>query len=183
MAISGATLAIIGIAVAAVGAGVSAYAASEQAAAQRKAAAFNEKQLKNQALLAQYAADQRAKQAEDRHRRILASQRVAVGLSGITNEGSPLTVMLDTASEAAYQEGLIRYGGQQQSEGFLGEASLQNFYGDQATRMGYLNIGRSLLSGASSATSAYASYKAPSSAPGIGYGAAPTPTGYPNTPY
>lgn len=159
-----AVIGIIGVAVAVVGAGVSAYAASEQAAAQKKASQFNEKVSRNQALLATYAADQRAKQAADKHRRILASQRVAVGASGISTEGSPLTVMMDTAAEAKYQEGLIKYGGQQQTEGYLAEASLQGFYGRQATQAGYLNSGRSLLSGASSVGTAYGAYqKQPSS--------------------
>jgi hypothetical protein len=153
-------VAIIGAAVAIVSAGVGAYAASEQAASQRKAAEYNAKVSRNQALLAEYAADQRAKQARDRHRRVLAAQRVAVGASGITTEGSPLAVMMDTAAEAAYQENLIRYGGQQQSEGFLAEAGLQGFYGEQATRAGYLNVGRSLLTGASGVAGAYGQYQA-----------------------
>lgn len=154
--------AIVGAAVAVVGAGVSAYAASEQAAAQKKATQFNEKQARNQMLLASYAADQRAKQAADRHRRVMAAQRVATGASGITTEGSPLVVMMDTAAEAAYQEGLIRYGGQQQTEGYLAEARLQGFYGDQATKAGYFNAGRSLLSGASAVAGAYGQHRAAS---------------------
>jgi hypothetical protein len=149
------TALIIGAVAAVVAAGVGAYAAHEQAQAQQEATKYNAKVARNQALLAQYAADQRAKQAADRHRRILAAQRVAAGVSGITTEGSPLAVMMDTAAEAAYQENLIRYGGQQQSEGFLAEANLQTFYGQQAVRTGNLNVGRSLLSGASGVAASY----------------------------
>jgi hypothetical protein len=153
------TALIIGAVVAVVAAGVGAYAAHEQAQAQKEATDYNAKVARNQALLAQYAADQRAKQAADRHRRLLSAQRVAAGVSGITTEGSPLAVMMDTAAEAAYQENLIRYGGQQQSEGFLAEASLQGFYGQQALKTGQINVGRSLLSGASGVAGAYGQYQ------------------------
>ena len=154
------TALIVGAVAAVVAAGVSAYGTYAQSQAQQEAATFNAKVARNQSMLAQYQADQQAKQAAERHRRQLAAQRVAIGASGITTEGSPLAIMMDSAAEAAYSEGLIRYGGARQSEAFDAAASLQKFYGGQAQQAGYLGVGRSLLSGASSAAGAYGNYSA-----------------------
>lgn len=153
------TLAVVGLVVTIAAAAASAYAAYEQGQQQQAAAQYNAKLVRNQALQAQYAAEAQAKQREEHTRRLLASQRVAAGASGVTTEGSPLAVMMDSAAQGAYEAGLIRAGGQYQSDALFGEAGIQRFYGQQAAEAGTLRAGTTLLSGAGSATSAYARYQ------------------------
>lgn len=147
------------------GAATTAVAQQQQAQQQQDVAKYNAKIATNQATATQYAADVQAKQRADRTRRLLASQRVAIGASGISTEGSPLAVMMDSAAQGAYEQGLIRYGGNRGAEALQGEAGLQRFYGDQASTAGDFRAGTTLLSGAGQGASAYARYQA-SSVPG-----------------
>ena len=174
-------LAIVGIAVTVAAAATSAYAsyaqAEQQAASQKATGKYNAQfaenqaqQARNEALNAKYAAEVQAKQREDRTRRVLASERVAAGASGITTEGSPLAVMMDQASQGAYEAALIRYGGETQQAGYLNQGNVfdsqaafsrfgSQFGADQAEQAGVYRAGTTLLSGAASATSQYAQYQ------------------------
>ncbi len=149
-------VAVVGLVVAVAAAATSAYAQHEQAQQQQDAAKYNAKVATNQALQAQYAAEAQAKQREEQTRRRLATQRVAAGASGVTTEGSPLAVMMDSAAQGAYEAGLIRAGGQYQADALFGEAGIQRFYGDSAASAGALRSGTTLLSGAGNAAYGYA---------------------------
>lgn len=131
-------------------AGVGAYAASESAASQSDAANFNKRVALNQAT----AADNQAKLDEETHRRqtkaLEASQRAALGTTGVTDEGSPLLVMADTAREAERGAQLIRYGGSLATAGYQSQAGLQGAYASSYRRAGQIGAGVSLLSGVAS---------------------------------
>jgi hypothetical protein len=67
----------------------------------------------------------------------------------VTDEGSPLLVMADTARQMERDQYLIKYGGHVRASGYEAEAGLQGLYAKQARQEGQVGAGVSLLSGAS----------------------------------
>ena len=151
------TTAAIVIAVA--GAATGAYSAIQSAKAQEKAADFNEKVAQNNATLSKYQAAEEARRLRVRNMRIAGAQRVAGAKSGIElTSGSFQDVMRDTAIQGEMDALTALYTGKVDATRSLSQAKLFGMEGKQAMRQGYLNAGASLLSGASSATSAGYSY-------------------------
>jgi len=105
-------------------------------------------------------------QSRDEVRRVLARQRALVGASGITTEGSPLLVMMETARQGELDALRIRYTsevearqGLFQAQQYQSEATLQRYQGKQAQKAGYLSAGGTLLTGIGSAASYYGGRK------------------------
>ena len=164
------TIAVIAGAAAVAGAGVAAYGSYQQGQAQAAAGKYNERVAANQAQAAREAAALEADRAHDKNRRLLASQRARIGASGITTEGSPLLVMMDSAEQAALDEATIRYRGSLGAAAATSEGVLQGFYGRQARRAGTIGAGASLLTGVSRAGASYASGQRTTTAPVTDYG-------------
>ena len=137
----------------AVSAGVSAYSSHEQGKSAAAAAKVN-------AQIAEREADQRRTagrlEAERMRReriRLAAAQRAGYAKSGVTSEGTPLQVMIQSAAEEELNAQLTQYNyeiGAQRSES---EASLYRFGGKVARRAGNMQAGTSLLSGVSQGAS------------------------------
>lgn len=138
------------------------------------------------------AVDAKAK-SEERLARIKGDQtrgsiRSRVGASGVTTEGSPLMVLMETAREEQMDVEQIRYGAALEKFGIQTDASLaqreakeraraaiigadfgdwdalanagiERFRGRGAKTASYYNAGSSLLTGASSAANSYYNYK------------------------
>lgn len=137
-------------------AAVSAYAAYQQGQQASDVARYNRKVALNQAEQAKQAAAVAAENRREETQRLLATQRARAGASGImTEEGSPLLVMLESEETALVDIARIRAGGQRQAEGFTAEAGFQGYAGRQARRAGTLNASASLLSGVASAYGSY----------------------------
>jgi len=134
---------------------VSAYAAYEQGQQQEAQAKYQSKIATNQAQAAKNAAAVAEANRREQDRRIMAEQRALVGGSGLSTEGAPLFVMLDSAKEAELDAIRLRYGGTLQQGGFLDQAQLLQYQGRQAARAGEITAGTTLLTGASSAVGAY----------------------------
>jgi len=147
--------AIVGAVAAIVGAVVAAYDTYESGQQQQAASEYNKKVARNQAQAARDAASIQEEAVRDRDRRLLARQRAEVGASGYTAEGSPLSVMLDSAQEAELEALRVRYGGAAQAAGAQSDAQLQSFYGKNASRAGTIGAGTTLLTGAAQAAGAY----------------------------
>lgn len=156
-------------------AGMSAYSAisqgSQQSAAMRQQA---EAESRNQQLLIEQArvarqqagADEEAQRRENRQ--LLATQRAAIGQSGIGFGGTPGLLHEDTAMQAELDALNIRYGGEQQAANLLNQANeagissrLLKGNAKQAMRSGYLNAGTSLLSSGASMYAARSKKDAP----------------------
>ena len=82
------------------------------------------RQLRQQAI-------QKAEDTAKEHRRILAIQRAKYGASGVTMEGSPLLVQMESLRESEEQLRRIREGG-------AFEAEVHEEAGEEALKSGYL---------------------------------------------
>ena len=81
-----------------------------------------------------------AQAAEKKHRRILASQRALYGAAGVTMEGSPLLVQIESLKESEEELARIRQFGEY-------EASQQRRLGSMAQRSGYVEAGGEVVRG------------------------------------
>ena len=137
----------IGLMVAATAA--STYAAYEGGRQQKKAAETSatlaERDAENQRAAAKIRAENYAEEA----RRRMATMRAGYAASGVTMEGTPLLVMMETAREVEKDIQRIKWGGEAQAAAFEGEAGLQRMIGKQAYQQGIMGAGTSLLTGAS----------------------------------
>lgn len=172
-------VAIAGVVVAAAAAAAAQYQAAQQQEAQAK---YQTKIAKNQAQASKNAAQVAEDNRREQDRRIMAEQRGLVGGSGLSTEGAPLFVMLDSAKEAELDAIRLRYGGSLQAGGFLDQSKLFQYQGAQAARAGEISAGTTLLTGAANAVGMYARSQGGGGG-GIGYGAASTPPSGYNTPY
>src|SRR5258705_515288 len=149
-----------------VAAAVSAYGAYESGQQQEAQAKYQSKIAKNQAAATQNAAQVAEQNRREQDRRIMAEQRALVGGSGLSTEGAPLFVMLDSAKEAELDAIRLRYGGSLQTGGFLDQAKLFEYQGGQAARAGEITAGTTLLTGAASAVGGYGrATKVPATSP------------------
>jgi len=189
------TLAVASLATAAVGTGVAVYGQAQQAKAANRAAnynaqvgemnarqvsdtaAYNAKVLEQQAIQKEMDGRENIRRKREENRRYLSTQRGRFATSGVTNEGSPLLVMGETASllEMDAQEinrttqiesARIRAGaaeevrqGAFQSTQYRNQAGLDLLYGRQASSAARIGMASTLLSGASSSLGSYATFK------------------------
>ncbi len=150
----------VAIIIAVAAAMASAYASYSSGQQQKKAANFNSQVAAGNARQAQQAAAAKAEQYRIAGERRMASMRQQYAKAGVeATEGTPLTVLMDSAQELAKDEVRIRYGGEAQSWAFMSESELQKSKGASAYTGGMIGAGASLLGGASRATSMYAGSK------------------------
>ena len=126
-------------------AAVSAYSTYSQGQAGKKQASAN-------AAIAEADADAAKKKAaydEQMHRervkRILSSQRAAIGKAGISLEGSPLLAIEETERQGELDALAIRRGGDVQAARFRSEAVLSRMKGRAAAKEGTWGAGTTLL--------------------------------------
>lgn len=147
---------IAGVVAAVIGSAVAAYGAISSAQQQAQAAKFNQKVAKNAAIAQRQAAQIEEDNKRQEYAAILASQRSAIGGSGVmASEGSPLLVQIDSAEKAALNLSRIRYSGEVGAQAQESEAVIQGYYGKKALSRGYQQAGASLLRGAGTAAGGY----------------------------
>ena len=134
----------------AAGTALSAGGALQQGLAQSAASKYNAKIAENNATAAQQQADFSEKLQRERSARALASQRVAIGKSGVTREGSALDVLAESAAEAEMDARAIRYGGELESNAYRAQAALDKHSAKMAKMGGYIGAGTALFSGLTS---------------------------------
>lgn len=100
----------------------------------------------NAGIATMQAASEEARSRNDAAR--LAGEQVAsYGASGVTLEGSPMTVMRESAVNAEMDALSIRYQGALKSRAYRAEADQQRFAGKQARVAGFIGGATKLLSG------------------------------------
>ena len=149
-------VAIASVAVAAVAAGVGAYGQYAAAQQQQDVAKYQGKLQQNQAAAVQAQAQSASDTLREQDRRVMAQQRAIVGGEGLSTEGSPLMILLDSTEQAQLEQQRVKYGGSLQAAGFQNQAKLLNYEGAQYARAGYTQAGTTLLTGAASAAGNYA---------------------------
>lgn len=140
---------------------VTAYSAIQQgqtAAAQAKQKAawldYNAKVAKREAEAERKAADFEATQHTRATKQLLARQRVLIGASGVTMEGSPLLMAEDTAAQLAIEGANIRTTGARRVGAWTSRSILDTSMAKAARASasgyktaGYLRAGSSILQG------------------------------------
>lgn len=132
------------------GAGVlMAYYGQQQAAnAAKKAGKLNAADAEENARLSMERAKEDERQFRFSFRRDQARNVVAVGASGIKQEGSPLDVLQENASLAEKDALNIRAGGDQQRDSYLRQARMYRMGGNAAANAAQIQGASTLLSGA-----------------------------------
>lgn len=144
---TGTELAIIG----AVSSGISAIGQIQAGQAAAAQAAFQSRVLHQQAAFErQRAAIQEAQFRRDAAR-LGGKQRALLAKAGVrVAEGSPLLLQVETAAQAELEALTIRAGGDITAAQLRQEAILQRMRGQSSRTAGFIGVGKSLLSGASS---------------------------------
>lgn len=135
-------------------------AAKAQAAMAQQAADVNAQNSERLAERARQEAQANEDRQREKTRQMLATQRAAVGSSGVQLEGSPLEVLAYNAGQQELDALSIRYEGQKQAEDLRWQAQVQRYggqvqaasyeiQGQKAASTAYTQAGTSLMSGAS----------------------------------
>jgi hypothetical protein len=84
---------------------------------------------------------------EDRRRQVISAQRAGYGAAGVTAEGSPLDVMIETAKESGYDAALAAYNAQLGAQRATMAGQLAQQQARAQEQAAYIGAGSSLLSG------------------------------------
>jgi hypothetical protein len=152
----------------AVGAAVSAAGAIKQGNDQAAIADYNAKVGEVNAQQAQAEAAVNAGQQDRQTRQTLGQAAAAYGAAGVDMTGSPLDVMMDSASQGELAKRLILYQGDTKAAALRQGASVSEAQGGAAQTAGYFSAGSTLLTSAGSIA-----YKAGQGAPGSTAGTSP----------
>jgi len=114
--------------------------------------------------------------------RVKSRQRALYAKAGVTFEGSPLEVMVETATEAEMDALMIRYIGETEARGLEMEAISARWSGELQELTSRIKAGRTILS---TGAMLYGTYSAPGmkdpgalKGPGAGYGYGKRGAGY-----
>lgn len=139
------------------GAAISAAGAIQQANAEKSAASYNATLKERDAQIATAQATQEAQQVRWASARAQGALMAGYGASGVTtDEGSPLDVLANSASQAKLDEETVLYRAKLKSTGYLSDAALSRFAGKTAEQQGPLKAASYLLGGAGQASYAFA---------------------------
>lgn len=134
------------------GAVMSASSAIQQGKAAKAAAQFNATISRQNAEIAHEQTVQQVRQHDREQILRLGAIRAAQGKSGgVSNEGSVLDILADTAAQGEIQRQDIVYRGALAERGYRNTATLDEFGGENAKRQGYMQAGSDLLGGAGKA--------------------------------
>lgn len=145
------TWALTAVAVAVAGTGVAVYGQVQQAQIAEASGEYNAKVAQNAALQAEMDASENIRRKREDNRRMLAMQRGRYAKSGVTEAGTPLEVMAETAG--ILELDALEVGRQSRIEAarLRSQAGYDLAMGKAGAQSAYTGAGASLLSGASSA--------------------------------
>jgi len=134
---------------------MSAMSQIQQGKSTKQWSEYNAAIAERDALAAQQSAEYDAGEKRKETERLLGRQRALYGKAGVTLEGSPLLLMEETASQGELDALMIEREGKLKAGNYQSEAALSRMKGSSAQKAGYYGAGSSLLTGASSAMTAY----------------------------
>lgn len=164
------TLGVIALGVGLAGTAMSAGGQLAAGRAQKAGYNYNARVAEADATVAR----QKAAREEEIHReklgRLMGTQRAVFGAAGVDiGEGTPLSIMVDTAFQGEREAEFIKYGGEVEATKSLNEARMQRFYGKQASKASRIGAGSTFLTGLGQAGMAYASMGKATATPKSGY--------------
>ena len=164
-------LSTIGLLASLVGTGVSAAGTIAAGSAQEAAAEFEAKQL-DAAAKEETAAAQREAAEKRREREFITSRQQAVAASSNLGALDETVVDLagDVVQEGAYQEGMIRYGGEQRASGRRAQAQASRLSGKAAKTGSYFSAAGTIMGGLGSFAKDYGASMKPTTAYSGRYG-------------
>jgi hypothetical protein len=143
------------VVIAAISAIVGASSAISSSQQQRKIFEYNaqlaEQQAKEKRAQAAYQADRLTEQNEE----LKARQRLAFNVAGVTPEGSPSDLLMDTTRKMELDALAIRYGGESSGSSLEAQSRIARMQGSGAESAGWWNAGSSLLSSGTSVMKTY----------------------------
>lgn len=157
-------------------AAVSAVGSIQQGNAQAKAYKYNAQIEEQNAVQARDAASAQAGQVDRDNKRKIAEAMAAYGASGVdVNQGSPLDVLSDLATEGELSKRIVLYQGELTARGDQQQAGLDRMNASSAQTAGYINAGATVLGAAGKVAGGYsAPTKTPAAAaPNFGTSADP----------
>lgn len=132
------------------GTGVKAYGAYRQGQDAADVYEYNRQIARYKADAAQKQADVETAALERQVAKTIGRQRAIAGASGtVTDSGSNLDALLETRRQADIDAALIRYNADLASYGYGAEADLLGLQAGQMRTGSYINVGSTLLAGAS----------------------------------
>lgn len=155
---------------------VSAYGQVQAGNAQKKAGEFNVAVEEQNAAQARSAASAQANQVDRDNRRKIAEAMAAYGASGVNpNQGSPLDVLSDLATEGELSKRIVIYQGEITARGNEQQGALDLMQGKAAQTAGYINAGATILGGAAKIAGAYSTPTPTASAAAPNFGTSADP--------
>lgn len=127
---------------------MSVQSSSQQAKAQSAMLNYNAKIDEQNAELKRREGMDRASEIRDRTRRLVGSQRTGYAKAGVTREGTPLLMELETQEMGELDAMMTQYNAQVGAQQHLSQAKYNRMGASSAKRTGRLKAGQSLFSGA-----------------------------------
>ena len=153
---------VSGVVLAAVGAGTGAYSAVASGENAKETADYNAKIQNNAALDAQQRGAQAAAEHQDKVRRMIGTQIATEASNGLlTNTGTPLNILTDTAGMGKLDALRLLSNAGRQAQGFDEQSGLLTIQGKNAQAAGSLNAGATALGGLSSAANGFYTARKP----------------------
>lgn len=155
------TLGVIALGVSAIGTGMSAYGQYQSGQAQKGAYKYSAQVSEAEAGVARAGAAREEEVHREKLHRLMGTQKALFGAAGVSIEGTPLSILEETAFQGEREAEYIRYGGEVSATEKLNEAKLQRYYGKQASKAGKIGAGSTFLTGLGQAGLGYAGMKTP----------------------
>jgi len=153
-----ATVAIAALVTSVISTGAAVYGQMQAASAAEDAADYNAKVAEQNAETMKQKADYDIELHREKVRKLLSSNRAAVGASGVTMEGSPLLVAEDITRKSAEEENLMRWNSKVGIGQQLSSAAGTRLAGSQQATASRIGAGSSLLTGIGDIASKYGTY-------------------------
>ena len=145
------TWVVTAVAVTLVGTSVTVYGQVQAAKTAKETGEYNAKLAENQAQQVDLDSRESLRRKREQNQRFLGTQRAAYANSGVTIEGSPLSVMAETAGILELDALDAKRQANQQGNAYMAQAAYDRKVGANQATADYIGAGGSLLSGTANA--------------------------------
>jgi predicted nucleotide-binding protein (sugar kinase/HSP70/actin superfamily) len=129
--------------------GLTAFGQIQQGQQQAQAASYNAAVARQKAQAARQAGELEAERIRKQKERLTGRQKALYAKSGVTFSGSPMEVMIDSATNAEMDALITEYNYSVEASQAESQASMSRYRAGVYQRTGYMRAGQTLLTGAS----------------------------------